>query len=48
MTLKVEFPREFESLFETALDQESEILQVGAFDEINSDKKKTHATVPFT
>jgi hypothetical protein len=41
MTLKVEFLREFESLFETALDQESEILQVGAFDEINSDKKNS-------
>ncbi len=41
MTLKVEFLREFESLFETALDQESEILQVGAFDEMNSDKKNS-------
>jgi hypothetical protein len=43
--LEVEFLGEFESIFETALDHESENL-LGTFGEITLDKK-THATVPL-
>ncbi len=38
MTLEVEFLGEFESIFETALDHESEDL-LGTFGEITLDKK---------
>jgi hypothetical protein len=46
MTLEVEFLGEFESIFETALDQGSEDL-LGTFGEITLDKK-SHATVSLS
>ncbi len=44
--LEIEFLSEFESVFETALDHESED-QLGTFDKITLDKK-SHATVPLS
>ncbi len=44
-TLEFEFLNEFESIFKTALNHESED-QLGTFGEITLDKK-SHTTVPF-
>jgi hypothetical protein len=46
MALKVKYLKEFESMFETALDHESGD-QLGTFFKTTLDNKKSHAPVPL-